>query len=163
MNVMTSAAMAVGVAVVVAVGLSGAPTASADPTIAPFGTQLQVADTDGAGIGGYTIDDLRPSATEVLDVPLTGNVPVAGTLWEARAEVNAVSGSVVPAMQFFNSRTADGRSYRVLVQTFAPDLSISPLSQGGESTGRIYFDVTGPAPTEVVYDDGQDSLVWAAS
>jgi hypothetical protein len=64
-------------------------------------------------------------------------------------------------MQFFNARAADGQSYRVLVQTFAPDLSISPLDQGGESTGKIYFDVTGPAPTEVLYDDGEDQLVWA--
>jgi hypothetical protein len=79
-------------------------------------------------------------------VPLTGNVPLAGSLWEARAAVDAVSGSVVPAMQFFNARTADGQSYRVLVPTFAPDLSLSPLSQGGNSTGKIYFDVTGSAP-----------------
>jgi hypothetical protein len=75
--------------------------------------------------------------------------------------VDAVAGSVIPAMQFFNARAADGQSYRVLVQTFAPDLSVSPLSQGGSSDGTIYFDVTGPAPTEVVYDDGQSQLVWA--
>jgi hypothetical protein len=160
MNVMTPAAIAVGVAVVATVGISSGPTASADPTVAAFGTQLQVADTDGAGVGGYTVDDLRPSATDMLDVPLTGNVPVAGTLWEASAAADAVSGSVVPAMQFFSARAADGQSYRVLVQTFAPDLSVSPLSEGGESTGKIYFDVTGPAPTELVYDDGQDQLVW---
>lgn len=152
--------VAAGVAVAAAVGLTITPQASAEPTVAGFGTQLPAVDTDGAGLGGYTVRDLWPSSTDELNVPVTGNVPVAGRLWQARTEVDAISGSVVPAMQFFSARTADGRSYPVLVQTFAPDLSISPLGQGGASDGHIYFDVTGPAPTEVVYDDGQSHLVW---
>ncbi|WP_082614227.1 DUF1942 domain-containing protein [Mycobacterium sp. Root265] len=159
MNARTIAAMAAGVAV--AFGVTDGPQASADPAVAGFGTQLQAADTDGAGVGGYTVHDLQRSPTDVLNVPIVGNVPLAGTLWEARTDVDAVTGSVVPAMQFFNARAADGQSYRVLVQTFAPDLGISPLSQGGSSGGKIYFDVTGPAPTEVVYDDGQSRLTWA--
>lgn len=146
--------------VMTTLGMSSVPTASAEPAVGGFGTQLPIADTDGAGIGGYTVDDLQPSGTNVLNVPITGTVPLAGTLWEARATVDAVSGSVVPAMRFFNARTADGHSYRVLVQTFAPDLDISPLSQGGTSAGKIYFDVTGPAPIEVGYDDGQNQRVW---
>lgn len=166
MNVGTIAAMAArGVAIAAATGLtalgmSSVPTASAEPAVGGFGTQLPITDTDGAGVGGYTVDDLQPSGANVLNVPITGNVPIAGTLWEARATVDAVSGSVVPAMKFFNARTAEGQTYRVLVQTFAPDLDISPLSQGGTSAGKIYFDVTGPAPVEVVYDDGQNQRVW---
>ncbi|MET4430950.1 DUF1942 domain-containing protein [Mycolicibacterium sp. 624] len=162
MNVMTTAAVVTGAVVVAAsIGTGGTPSASAEPAAAGFGAQLHVTDTDGAGTGGYTVDDLQPSGTNELNVPLTGEVPLAGTLWEAPVAVDAVSGSVIPAMQFFNARTADGQNYRVLEQTLAPDLSVSPLNQGGNSSGSIYFDVTGPAPTEVVYDDGQNRLVWA--
>ena len=157
---MIAAFTAGGVAVAATAGIGGAPTASAAPSTSDFGAQLQVVDTDGAGIGGYTVGDLQPSGTDELNVPLTGNVPLAGRLWEASATVDAIRGSVVPAMQYFNARTADGHNYRVLVQTFAPDLAISPLDEGGTSAGKIYFDVTGPAPTEVVYDDGQSRLVW---
>lgn len=160
MNARTVAALAAGVAVAAAVGVTTSPHASAEPTVAGFGTQLPAADTDGAGVGGYTVHDLQPSSLDVLNVPVTGSVPIAGALWEARTDVDAVSGSVVPAMQFFDARTSDGRTYRVLVQTFAPDLGISPLGQGGTSDGKIFFDVTGPAPTEVVYDDGRSHLVW---
>jgi hypothetical protein len=162
MNVMTTAAVVTaGVVVAASIGVGGIPSASAEPASAGFGAQLHVTDTDGAGTGGYTVDVLRPSGTNELNVPLTGEVPLAGTLWEAPVVVDAVSGSVVPAMQFFNARTADGQNYRVLEQTLAPDLRVSPLGQGGNSSGSIYFDITGPAPTEVVYDDGQNRLVWA--
>ena len=41
-------------------------------------------------------------------------------------------------------------------------LSPAPIAQGGQSTGTLYFDVTGAPPTEVVYNDGvQDVLVWS--
>lgn len=159
MNARTVVAVAAGVAVAAAMGVTS-PRASAEPAVAGFGIQLPAADTDGTGLGGYTVHDLQPSSTDVLNVPVTGNVPVAGRLWQARTEVDAISGSVVPAMQYLSARSADGRSYPVLVQTFAPDLHISPLGQGGTSDGNIYFDVTGPAPTEVVYDDGKSHLVW---
>ena len=155
MNARSIVAVVAGAAVATTVGVTDTPRAVADPATAEFGTALEVAG------GAYTVDDLQPSATDELNVPLTGNVPIAGTLWRARARVNAVRGAVVPAMQFFNARTTDGHNYRVLVQTFAPDLEISPLAQGATSDGMIYFDVTGPAPTEVVFDDGQSRLVWA--
>ena len=105
--------------------------------------------------------DLQPSDSDVLSVPLTANVPLAGDLWQATTSVAVVRGSVVPGMQYFNARSAEGQNYRVLVQTFAPDLSVSPLDGGRNNTGRIYFDVTGPPPTEVVYEDGEHGpMVW---
>ena len=159
MNARKLAAVAAGAAV--AVGATNGPLASADPTVAGFGTQLRASDIDGAGVGGYTVHDLRPSGTDVLSVPIMGDVPLAGVLWEARTDVDAVAGSVVPAMQHFSARTSDGQSYRVLVQALAPDLGVSPLSEGGASDGKIYFDVTGPAPTEVSYEDGLNRLVWS--
>jgi hypothetical protein len=80
---------------------------------------------------------------------------------KVRSHASVLASSAVPGMQYFNARSAEGQNYRVLVQTFAPDLSVSPLDQGGNNTGRIYFDVTGPPPTEVVYEDGEHSpMVW---
>ena len=38
-----------------------------------------------------------------------------------------------------------------------------PLPQGAESTGKIYFDVTGAQPTSVVYNDAvADRLIWGS-
>src|SRR3546814_510126 len=139
MNARKFAAVAAGVAV--AVGATNGPLASADPTVAGFGTQLRAADIDGAGVGGYTVHDLPPSGTEVLSVPVIGDGPLGGVLWEARTDVDAVAGSVVPAMQHFSARTSEGQSYRVLVQALAPDLGVSPLREGGASDGKIYFEI----------------------
>ena len=37
------------------------------------------------------------------------------------------------------------------------------LTQGDESTGKVYFDVTGAKPTTVAYSDAvADRLVWSA-
>jgi hypothetical protein len=157
----TGAAAAAGmIAVALTFGTGSAVSAPADPKHATFGTQQQV--TDGAEISAYTVVDLRPSARNTLDVPLRGNVPLSGKLWEATTTVTAVRGSVIPAMQMFNARAADGANYHMLEETLAPDLSVSPMAQGGQMTGKIYFDVTGAAPTEVVYDDpGKARLVWA--
>jgi hypothetical protein len=162
MNAIPSAAAIIGmVAVTATVGMASAGSAPAVPAAAPFGSPQQVVDGDDAATLVYTVHDLAPSGSNVLNVPLTGNVPLAGDLWEATTSVAAVRGSAVPGMQFFNARSADGQNYRVLVQTFAPDLSVSPLNQGGNNTGRIYFDVTGPPPAEVVYEDGEhDPIVW---
>ena len=88
-------------------------------------------------------------------------MPLSGDLWQATTSVAPVRGAAVPSMKFFNARTADGQNYRVLVQTFAPDVGASPMDRSVTSTGRIYFDVTGSEPIEVVYDDGQHSpMVW---
>jgi hypothetical protein len=162
MNAIANAAAMIGmIGVAATVGMGSAGSAPPTPAAAAFGSPQQVVDGDQAATLAYTVHDLAPSDNDVLNVPLTGNVPLAGDLWEATTSVAAVRGSAVPGMQFFNARSADGRNYRVLVQTFAPDLSVSPLNQGGNNTGRIYFDVTGPPPTEVVYEDGQHTpVVW---
>jgi hypothetical protein len=69
---------------------------------------------------------------------------------------------VVPSIPFFNARSAGGDDYRALWKVTAPNgLVFTPLPAGGQATGKIYFDVTGPPPTEVVYNDIlQDLLVW---
>ena len=40
----------------------------------------------------------------------------------------------------------------------------APIPQGSESTGTLYFDVTGAPPNGVVYNDGmQDILMWTSN
>ena len=42
-------------------------------------------------------------------------------------------------------------------------LSPAPILQSNQSTGTLYFDVTGAQPNQVVYNDGtQDVLLWTA-
>lgn len=155
MNVISSVTALIGSAAMAGtVGLSPAGGAPAEPAV-PFGTQRQVADA------AYTVADLAHAGSDALTVPLTGTVPLAGDLWQATTTVAAIRGSVVPAMQSFSARAADGRTYPMLEVTLAPDVRISPMSEGRSSTGRIYFDVTGPAPTEVVFDDGvHQRVTW---
>lgn len=162
MNAIPSVAAMIGMAGVAAtVGMGSAGSSPPAFGASAFGSAQQVVDGNEATTFAYTVQDLAPSTSDVLSVPLTGNVPLAGRLWEATTSVLAVRGSAVPGMQYFNARSADGQNYRVLVQTFAPDLSVSPLTQGENSTGRIYFDVIGSPPTEVVYEDGEhEPMVW---
>jgi hypothetical protein len=151
-KVTTSIATSTAAAAAV-IGLVGAGVASAAPTMTEFGESQRL--VDGAVISSYTVNDLQPS-----DDPV--NLPVAGQLWEATTTVDAVQGAVTPAIPFFNARTDSGENYRVLFQAFAPEgLDGATLPQGGESSGKIYFDVTGAEPTSVVYNDAvQDRLAW---
>jgi hypothetical protein len=160
MSAMAHAVAVMGaVAATLTMGMAGASGAPATIGSAAFGSP-QVVD-DGAAAIAYTVHDLSPSDSDALSVPLTGDVPLSGDLWQATTSVAPVRGAAVPNMSFFSARTADGQSYRVLVQTFAPDVGASPMDQSVTSTGRIYFDVTGPEPVEVIYDDGQHSpMVW---
>lgn len=136
-----------------AVALVGAGTASADPMTASFGTAQKL--TDGMVVSSYTVS--KPTASN--DVV---NVPLAGKLYEANTTVSATQGTVTPSIPFFNARTSSGENYRVLWQAYAPEgLSGATLEQGSKATGKIYFDVTGPTPSMVVYNDAvQDRLIW---
>ncbi|KAA0099735.1 DUF1942 domain-containing protein [Mycolicibacterium sp. P1-18] len=122
--------------------------------IKPFGQQETVRDAVGTEIG-YTVRDLSPSADVIP-------FPVAGRLYEAMVTANAVQGAVTPVIPFFNARSEDGSNYRVLANVFTPQgLSGAPLPPGGSSTGKLYFDVVGPVPNSVVYNNGtHDVLGW---
>jgi hypothetical protein len=50
----------------------------------------------------------------------------------------------------------------VLWQDFTPKgISGATLTQGNESTGKIYFDVTGAPPARVMYNNGaEDLIIW---
>jgi hypothetical protein len=90
------------------------------------------------------------------------NLPLTGQLYESGATVTAIQGSTIPAFAYFAARGDDGRDYRALFAVAMPQgLSGKPLAQGEQSTGKLYFDVTGSPPTRVVYNDTvQDRLVW---
>ena len=119
-----------------------APAALADDgaTQASLGGQV---DTGGQL---WTVNDLRPSSDVIAYTP-------AGSLWEATATVAPVGGGV-PLVPGFAAR-AGGDSYPVLwpVPT-AQGINPAALPAGGLTTGKLYFDVVGPAPTAVAYTSG---------
>lgn len=140
----------------VTIGITSAPTAAAFPNSVSFGSSEKLYDADNTVITSLTVTGLKQSDDRI------GNVPLAGQLWEATATIEAVKGTVTPAIPFFNSRTPNNENYRVLFQAFAPE-GINPenILEGGKATGKIYFDVTGAAPTKVAYNNGvEDLIIW---
>lgn len=133
-------------------GVAVAP-ASAIDNIKPFGQQETI-DSGGSAIG-YTVAGLRPSSDAIP-------YPVAGQLYEATVTVEAVNGAVSPVIPFFNARAEDGATYRVLANVFTPQgLSGGTVLPGDSSRGKLYFDVVGPPPNSVVYNNGDhDLLGW---
>lgn len=156
MKITTMIMTAITTVVMATTGVTSAPSASAYPTVGKFGSELTMVDTVGQVVLSWTVSDLKPS-TDTIPA-----YPVAGKLWEASATVKAIGGSITPAIPQFNARTTDGTNYRVLWQANTPNgISGATIAQGQQSSGKIYFDVTGPPPTIVVLNNGmEDLLVW---
>jgi NADPH:quinone reductase-like Zn-dependent oxidoreductase len=58
-----------------------------------------------------------------------------------------------------NIKAAAGEKIDAFIDTFGADYI--KLAQGAKSTGKLYFDVNGPAPTRFVYTNaGTDLLLW---
>lgn len=134
-----------------------APLATAAyPIVGKLGATLQETDTVGQTIFSWRVANLRPS-TDTMP-----GFPVAGQLWEATATVDAVRGSVTPAISQFNAVAPNQAAYRVLWEVAAPNaISGATIPEGAESTGKIYFDVTGPTPNTVTMNNGmEDLMVW---
>ena len=133
-----------------------APSAAADPTVDTSGGWNRLIDGNGWVITIWEVSDLKPSTDTIPGYPL------AGKLWEATAAVRAAKGTVTPIIPDFNARAANGVNYPVLWQAATPaGISGATIPQGAKSTGKLYFDVSGPAPTQVVYSNaGTDLLVW---
>ncbi|WP_431233379.1 MPT63 family protein [Mycolicibacterium psychrotolerans] len=148
---MKAAALAAAVSLSVVL----APGAAADPSVDKFGGWNHLVDNGGQVITIWKITDLKPSTDTIPGYPL------AGKLWEATAKVRAAKGTVTPIIPDFNART-NGANYPVLWQAATPQgISGATLQQGDTSWGKLYFDVTGPAPTSVAYNNGvEDLLVW---
>ena len=144
-----------------AIGITGfaesAIASAADECMHSFGSHQQLAD-GGASVQEWTVTDLKKSAD-----PAPG-YPLAGQLWEATASVKAVSGTVTPIIPNFSAFTADGRTYQVLWQLASPHgLPGATIVQGQTSTGKLYFDATGPDPVAVTYTVGAGHpLMWCS-
>jgi hypothetical protein len=153
----TAIKTAAATALTVALGLAAAPvTSAAAPIVGKLGQALTMTDSVGQVQLSWTVSGLKPSAD-----PMPG-YPVAGKLWEATATVTAVRGPVTPAVSQFNAVAPNQAAYRVLWQVASPvNISGATIPQGATATGRIHFDVTGPAPTTVTMNNGmQDLLIW---
>lgn len=109
MKLTTMIKTAVAVVAMAAIATFAAPVAlAAYPITGKLGSELTMTDTVGQVVLGWKVSDLK-SSTAVIP-----GYPVAGQVWEATATVNAIRGSVTPAVSQFNARTADGINYRVL-------------------------------------------------
>lgn len=155
MNPVTKTAAAA--ALTVAIAFTGAPAASAaTPMVGKLGNTLTMTDSVGQVMFSWQVSDLRPS-NDVMP-----GYPVAGKVWEATATVHALRGAVTPAISQFNAVAPNQAAYRVLWQVASPvNISGATIPQGASSTGKIHFDVTGPAPTTVTMNNGmEDLMIW---
>jgi hypothetical protein len=155
----TKAAMktAIGAAGIASVTIFTATTAAAvDPTVQRLGSTEQL--VDGPLVTAYTVSNLERSN---VTLPVLG---APGQIWQADVTATANSGTVTPLISDFNARADDGTNYRVVDEATPDGISPAPIGQGGQSSGKIYFNVTGSAPDSVVYNDGvEDVLIWTAS
>ena len=140
-----------------AAGGGAAAPAAAAPNIQGFGVSEQL--VDGPLVTDYTVSNLQPS-----NVSIPGYTP-KGTLYQADVSVRSDGGVVTPMVHDFIARGPNGQNYRVIDNVAVPNgLSPAPIPQGTESTGTLYFDVTGAPPNGVVYNDGmQDVLMWTSN
>ena len=147
---------AVAAVVMATIGVTSAPIASAYPNVGKLGSEITMDDSVGGVVLSWKVSNLKPSSDTLPDVPLTGKV------WEATATVKAISGTVTPQIPNFNAVAPNVATYRVLWQAAtAQGISGGTIPQGQQSTGKIYFDVTGAAPTTVTLNNGiQDLMVW---
>ena len=105
------------------------------------------------------MSNLQPSS-----MAIPGYTP-KGTLYQADITARSDGGIVTPMVNDFIARGPNGQNYRVIDKVEAPNgLNPAPIAQGSESTGTLYFDVTGAPPNGVVYNDGmQDILMWTSN
>ena len=127
-----------------------APASAADSQV--FGLQQTV--TDPSGEIGYTVTKFLPSGDAVP-------FPVTGQLYEVTVRADALNGMPTPAVPAFSAHSESGQSYPALAGAWTPQgLNAVPLLPGSKSTGKVYFDAVGEAPTSVVYNGAGDMLTW---
>jgi Domain of unknown function (DUF1942) len=154
----TAVKTAVAAGGIAAAGVFAAATASAaPPNIQGFGTSERL--VDGPLITSYTVSNLQPST-----VSIPGYTP-KGTLYQADITAKSDGGVVTPMVRDFSARGPNGQTYKLVDKVGVPNgLNPAPIPQGSESTGTLYFDVTGAPPNGVVYNDGlQDILIWTSN
>ncbi len=157
MTISTMLKTALAGLIMATIALTVAPLATAAyPIVGRLGDTLQETDTVGQVVFSWKVANLKPSADTMP------GFPVAGKVWEATATVNAIRGSVTPAISQFNAVAPNQAAYRVLWEVAAPNaISGATIEQGTQSTGKIYFDVTGPQPNTVTMNNGmEDLMIW---
>src|SRR5215212_250052 len=131
----------------------GAPAPAAAAESQVFGLQQTVADAGGGEIG-YTVTKFLPSGDAIP-------FPVSGQLYEVTVRADALNGMPTPAIPAFSAQSESGQSYPALAGVWTPQtLSGATLLPGGHSTGKVYFDAVGEAPTSVVYNNAGNTLTW---
>lgn len=134
------AKMAGVAATVVTLGLAGvtaAPAWAAD-SIKVFGQQETLNGPNGLPYIGYAVGKLAPSSDAV---------PHNGTLYAAKLVVDGFGANYPIFIERFGARAESGDFY--------------PSIWGASNAGKLYFDVVGPIPNSVVFNDGtRDLLAW---
>jgi hypothetical protein len=154
----TTVKTALGAAGIAAVSLLTPATAmSAPAAIQGFGVSQNL--VEGPMVTAYTVSNLQPSSAAI-----PGYTP-KGTLYQADISARSDGGVVTPMVNDFIARGPNGQNYRIIDKVSAPNgLNPAPIAQGTESTGTLYFDVTGAPPNGVAYNDGgQDILIWTSN
>lgn len=126
-----------------------APAAGADtPQQVTMGSEV-----DLPGGQAVEIKELEPSSDAIPYRP-------TGTLWEAEATIETDHGGA-PLVPGFSAQAGAVRYPVLWTVPTAKGVNPATLPPGGEAEGKIYFDVTGPAPDAVVYTfDGRDVATW---
>ncbi|MDH6194108.1 hypothetical protein M2272_000729 [Mycobacterium frederiksbergense] len=140
-----SMAAAAGIATA---GVLAATPAFADAEVLQFGQTAEIPSPGGAI--SYTVSNLRPSGHN-------------DGIWYSDVTAQAVSGSPTPNISDFNARALNSSTYADMKGNETDGLPNVPIAPGGQTSGRIYFDVRGgTAPDSVVYRDagGTDKVVW---
>ena len=153
----TAKTMIGGAAIAAASVFAATPASAATPNIQGFGTSEEL--ISGPMITTYTVSNLQPTS---LAIP--GYTP-KGTLYQADITARSEGGLVTPMVKNFSARGPNGQNYELIDSGQVPGgLNPAPIPQGSESTGTLYFDVTGATPNGVVYNDGfQDILMWTSN
>ena len=158
MKITTMIMTAVATVVTATIGIASAPVAlAAYPITGKSGSELTMTDTVGQVVLSWKVSDLKSSSDTIPGYPL------AGKGWEATATVKAIRGSVTPQIPNFNAVAPNQAAYRVLWQAATQNgISGATIAQGEQSTGKMYFDVTGPPPTTITLNNGmEDLMVWS--
>ncbi|HET9875613.1 MAG TPA: MPT63 family protein [Mycobacterium sp.] len=157
MKITTMMKTALASLITATIAVTVAPLATAAyPIVGKLGSTLQENDSVGQVVLSWNVANLKPSSDTMPDYP------VAGQVWEATATVHAIRGSVTPAISQFNAVAPNQALYRVLWEVAAPNaISGATILEGAQSTGKIYFDVTGPQPNTVTMNNGiEDLMIW---
>jgi hypothetical protein len=146
---------ALAAVVIATIGITSAPIASAYPNVGKLGSEIKMTDTVGQITLSWKVSNLQPSSDTIPGLPVY-------KLWEATATVRAIQGSVTPQIPNFNAVAPNQAAYRVLWEAATPQgISGSTIQQGQQSSGKIYFDVTGPSPNTVTLNNGmEDLMIW---